>query len=178
MAKAKYSKLATNEEEEPLPVRESGRTTVGHVLHTASTDPPVARAFRAPRRTVWTDLQEQLERSPPSCAIDAETRPWPTCVIEWARWLAVLAVPLAKVFVFLCLCGLLLTLDCGERDADKWINCREGFVLTAAGAGSGMVAVIAACQVVWRPRSRAAPVNPGSTAAAPSFGKMRMVSSP
>lgn len=181
MGKTKYSKLSTNEEQEPLPVRESGRTVVEEVLRVASTDPPVAKAFRAPQQTVWTDAQKQFQQGPPSLHFGTEARPWFVCVTECALWLGQLARPLLWIFVMFVLSGLLLTLDCGNRDSQKWLNCRgEGFVLRFAIWGTIAVGVAAACASTWRLRSQVPPSLAASSIATGSdaYGKMRVSNNP
>ena len=180
MGKTKYSKLATHDEQEPLPVRESGRTVIGEVFRVASTDPPVAKAFRAPRHTLWTDTQQLLEQGPPSSRIDPETRPWFLCVAEWALWLGRVMLPLLWIFMMLVLSGLLLTLDCNKPDSSRWRNCREGFVRSFAVVGTAATAAVAASVFVWRQRCQSKTTQPGASDSASGnvHGKMRTVSIP
>eukprot|EP01043_Picozoa_sp_COSAG02_P005635 COSAG02_NODE_154_length_33067_cov_38.282092_4_plen_210_part_00 len=179
MDKTKYSKLATHDEQEPLPVRASGRTVVEEVLRVASTDPPVAKAFRAPRRTVWTTAQERLSQGPPSWRIDVQTRPWFLCVAEWAIWLGQVALPLLWAFALFILSGLLITLDCSNVGSRGSLNCQEGFVLNFAFWGTTVVAAVAAGVFAWSKlcRSKTPPIVASSSSSA-SYGNMRVATNP
>ena len=179
MGKAKYSKLATHDEQEPLPVRASGRTVVQEVLRVATTDPPVAKAFRLPQRTVWTTAQELLTQGPPSSHIDAQTRPWFRCVGEWAMWLGQVGLPLLWAFGMFIVSGLLLTLDCSDASSRRWLNCQEGFVVNFAVWGTLVVAAIVAAIFVWNRRCRSpSPAAAVSTGPSDVYGKMRVATNP
>ncbi len=162
-------------------MRASGRTVVEEVLRAASTDPPVAKAFRAQRRTVWTTAQERLSQGPPSSRIDAQTRPWFLCVAEWAVWLGQVALPLLLAFALFVLSGLLLTLDCSNVSSRGSLNCRDGFVLNFAVWGTAVVAAVAAGVFVWnhlcvcRSKTPAVVVSSNSSAA---YGNMRVATNP
>lgn len=144
----------------------------------ASTDPPVAKAFRAPRRTIWTRSQELINQGPPSSRIDAQTRPWFTCVAEWMVWLGQVALPVLWVFALFILAGLLLTLDCGKAGSSRWMNCREGFALNFAIWGTIFVVAVSAVVFVCKQRCQTTPSSAAvSSRTSDVYGKM-VVSSP
>ena len=90
----KYSRVASNDEDEPLPVRQSGQSAIGVLWHTAATDLPVAKQFRPKKRgdELWVEMAAKM----PSCRT-GDARVFAThCVLEWARWIALLMVPRRK----------------------------------------------------------------------------------
>ena len=62
MGKQKYSRVASNDEDEPLPVRQSGQSAIGVLWQTAATDPPIAKQFRPKKRgdELWVEMAAKM----------------------------------------------------------------------------------------------------------------------
>ena len=183
MGKAKYSKLATDDYgEEPLPVRTNGRGVLGEVLHTASTDGTVPKAFRAPERTIWTEFYEGAAgQALPSCSVNNNRPPW-LCVVEWLQWAAAVSLPLLKVYVMFMIVGFLLTLDCtSTHPKHPKMNCRDGFVWRLALVGSVIVVVFQLARLACQHQPAGASDQPQAgqqQGGPPRLRTMQAVSSP
>ena len=154
MGKQKYSRVASNDEDEPLPVRQSGQSAIGVLWQTAATDPPIAKQFRPKKRgdELWVEMAATM----PSCRTGDARVFAPHCVLEWARWIALLMVPAAKVALIGGAVGLLLVLNCSSAAPNSQsLRCADphAVVVGVASLGFGTAALAAVVRVLCAERA-------------------------
>ena len=150
----KYSRVASNDEDEPLPVRQSGQSAIGVLWQTAANDLPIAKQFRPKKGgdELWVEMAAKM----PSCRT-GDARVFAThCVLEWARWIALLMVPAAKVALIGGVVGLLLVLNCSSAAPNSQsLRCANphAIVVGVASLGFGTAALAAVVRVLCAERA-------------------------